>query len=345
MKRSLIIILVLLSLWVLGACTRPASPSVVDGLPYPDVEPAPTAQDGLPYPDTPSGMEGLPYPPAVTQPSPGEIIATQPGEPVIEAPTATQAAPEVVAPTATSLPANPTSTPLAPVDINQPTATATAGSSPTAVFAGEAFDPRATWGEPTFEDPMDRSSFTNWAKPETNLLPNTTSFQIEILDNRFFATGKIMGYSTWWFSWPSLKDFYIEFEVNSLTCAGKDAYGLILRGPEHLAGESYGYIVALSCDGSFWVFRLDGVEPWDATLLQDWTTSSQIKTGKDQPNVLGVRMEGKQITVYVNGRSVAEFQDATYSQGRYGLFVRPDSSLRYTFEGLNIAYWDLEKVP
>lgn len=344
MKKSFIISLVVLSLWVLGACTRPASPSVVDGLPYPGSGPAPSVQDGLPYPESPMGMDGLPYPPAVTQPSPGEVIVTQPSEPVVEAPTTTEVQPEA-APTATPMPADPTATPLAPVDTNQPTPTATVGPSPTAVFAGETFDPRATWGKPTFVDTMDRSSITNWARPEDGILPNTSSFKIEILDNRFFATGKVNGYSTWWFSWPSLKDFYIEFEANSQTCAGKDAYGLILRGPEHLAGESYGYIVALSCDGSFWVFRLDGVEPWNATLLQDWTATSQVKTGSDQTNVLGVRMEGKLITVYINGKSVAEFKDATYSQGRYGLFVRPDSSLKYTFEGLNIAYWDLEKLP
>ena len=345
MKRFLILVLVVVSLLVVGACTRPASPSVVDGLPYPGTVPLPTAEDGLVYPEAPQGLDGLPYPPAVTQETPGEVIATQPGETGAEAPAPTAELPEVTVPTATPLPANPTSTPLAPVDINQPTAVPTVGPTPTAVYSVEAFDPRATYGKPTFEDPLDRSSFTNWALPETNLLPNTTSFQIEIMDNRFYVTGKQMGYSTWWFSWPSLKDFYIEFEANSRTCAGKDAYGLILRGPEHLAGKSYGYVVAMSCDGSYWVFRLDGVEPWQATLLQDWTPNSQIKTGSDQHNVLGVRMDGNLLTVYINGKSVAEFKDATYSAGRYGLFVRPDSSLRYTFEGFNLAYWDLAKVP
>ena len=335
MKKIILFSLLVLSVLAIGACTRPASPSVV---PYPGEAATPTTTS----PET-QGMDGLPYPPAVTEQVPAEPAATQPGEIVIEAATATAAEPIVEAATATPLPAGPTATPLAPETINQPTATQ--APQPTPAATAIAFDARAAWGDPTFEDKLDRSSYTNWALPETNLLPNTSLFQIEILDGRFFATGKQMGFSTWWFSWPSLKDFYLELEANSGTCSGKDAYGLILRGPEHLAGKSYGYVVALSCDGSYWVFRLDGVDPWNATTLQDWTASGQIKTGSSQTNVLGVRMEGKQITVFINGKSVVELQDATYSQGRYGLFVRPDSSTRYTFEGLNLAYWDLAKVP
>ncbi len=340
MKKIFAFCLVILALLV-GACTRPASPSVTtvaDTTSYPGAD---GLQPGVDATAVPAGEQpsSAGVAPAVTATQPVVVELTQ-----AQPPAGAASQPDAKAPTATPLPSKPTSTPLAPVDQNLPTSTPTAGPSPTPTFVGVAFDPRIELGKPTIDDPLETGSKNFWVRPEDGVLPNTTSFQIEIKDNKFYVTGKQMGFSTWWFSWPSLKDFYIELEANSKTCEGKDSYGLILRGPEHDAGLSYGYVVALSCDGNYWVFRLDGVDPWRATTLVDWKASNLIRTGNNQLNVLGVRMEGDKITVFINGQSVAEVQDDEYSGGRYGLFVRPDSSLSYTFQGLNLASWDLAKV-
>ncbi len=112
------------------------------------------------------------------------------------------------------------------------------------------FDPVATYGTPTFDDPMTGGNINDWTNPVTGLLPNTNYIRIAETDARFYVTGKLTGFSTWYFTWHELTDFYLQSTYDSGSCSGKDAYGLIVRGPEHLAGVSYGYIVAFSCDGA-----------------------------------------------------------------------------------------------
>ena len=131
--------------------------------------------------------------------------------------------------------------------------------------------------------------------------------------------------------------------VDSKDCSGKDAYGLIFRGPPHMAGLSYGYVVALSCNGSYWIYRLDGVDPWRDKVLVDWRSSDLINTGANQVNMLGVQMIGDTLTVFINGKSVAEVIDDEYSQGRYGFFVYASDTFYYTYQPLELYYWDLKK--
>ena len=120
-----------------------------------------------------------------------------------------------------------------------------------------------------------------------------------------------------------------------------DAYGIILRGPAHLAGVSYGYVVAFTCDGHYWVFRLDGINPWQTKELVDETKSNVINTGSDKLNVIGVRADGETLTIYGNGYQLAQVKDNKFSQGRIGVFVRAVNTSNYTFRLIRLAYWVL----
>jgi hypothetical protein len=203
-----------------------------------------------------------------------------------------------------------------------------------------AFDPYADYGSPTVSDSMDRSTTTNWATPGQPL-PNTENIHLYLADDKLYVSGKKLGWATWWFSWPTLDDFYLQMSVDSGTCSGKDAYGLIFRGPPHQAGVSYGYVVAFSCDGSYWIFRLDGIDPWRAVDVVTWTKSEYINAGANQRNVVGVNAEGSKMSFYANGHLLKEVIDTRYSKGRFGLFVRPDVSPGYTYRPIKVEYWDL----
>jgi len=213
---------------------------------------------------------------------------------------------------------------------------------PTATLAptssSPAFDPYKTYGTPDFEDPMDKSSILDWANPD-GTLPDTNDIRLFVDGDKFLVTGKYLDFSTWWFNWASMGNFYMEMTVDSRTCADRDAYGLILRGPGHGAGISYGYVVSFTCDGRLWVYRLDGVKPWNSTDLYSPTVSSYIAQGSNARNVIGVKAMGDTVTVYANGYQVFQFVDRHYLEGRYGLFVRPDSTDYYTYETVKIAYW------
>ena len=124
-------------------------------------------------------------------------------------------------------------------------------------------------------------------------------------------------------------------------CSGEDAYGIIFRGPPHLAGESYGYVVSFTCNGKVWVYRLDGVKPFESEVLVEEEKSNAIHTGPDEQNVMGVRAEGDQFTIFANGNQVAQIEDDNIDKGRVGVFVRAAGPGAYTYRVTNFAYWIL----
>ncbi len=217
-------------------------------------------------------------------------------------------------------------------------------TSPTANVtpAPGTFDPVATYGTATFDDPMTGGNINDWVNPVTGLLPNTNYIKILESGAKFYVTGKLAGFSTWYFTWRELTDFYLQSTFDSGDCTGKDAYGLIVRGPEHLAGVSYGYVVAFSCDGQYYVFRLDGANPYTIKDLVVWSKSDYILAGANKENVLGIKAIGNTLTIYANGHQIAEIFDSMYDFGRYGVFVSPELTDDYTYRVVHMSYWDLK---
>lgn len=202
------------------------------------------------------------------------------------------------------------------------------------------FDPVAQYGRPDFEDPMTGSSISDW-EDEDGDLPDTLYIRLALTDARFYVTGKLAGFSTWYFTWRELSDFYLQATMDSGTCSGQDAYGLIVRGPAHMAGVSYGYVVAFTCDGKVWVFRLDDADPFTIHDLVSLTPSTHINSGPNQRNLIGIQAIGDQLTIFANGHQVAQVTDTRYDFGRFGVFVSPQWTPFYTYRVVNLSYWDL----
>lgn len=188
---------------------------------------------------------------------------------------------------------------------------------------------------------MQFANLGEWAEAETKLLPDNRNIRLRFKDGELYVTGKRSNFSTWWFSYHTLNDAYIEMTFETENCSGEDAYGIIFRGPPHLAGISYGYVVSFTCDGRLWVFRLDDARPWEAETLVDEDDVSAIHTGPDEENVIGVRAEGEQFVVFANGIQVAEVEDDHFEKGRVGVFVRAAGPDDYTYRVTNFAYWVL----
>ncbi len=225
------------------------------------------------------------------------------------------------------------------VAVVSPSTPVPASATPTATtVTATKLDPVATWGKATYSDPMNGSNKSDWVTSD-GTWPDTQFIRLAIDSGKMYVTGKQFGFSTWWFTWRSLKDSYLEMSFASGACSGKDAYGFILRGPAHGASDSHGYLVALSCDGSYQVTRLDSIKPYTATVLVDWTKSDYIASGANQTNLLGVRTMGKNITIYANGYQIGQIADATYLEGRYGLFVSSMETPNYTYRPFNLSYW------
>jgi hypothetical protein len=277
------------------------------------------------------------------------VAGAAPTDTVAAAPVAsfTDTAPPPAAAPATE--ALPTATPFTAAQPpqsaeSQPTATQPAATqpAPTATPTPVAtFDPYTALGTPTYQNPMEFPNLREWAQPEKDTLPDNRDIRLQFKDGQLYVTGKRPGFSTWWFSYHSLGDAFIEMTFNSEDCSDEDAYGIIFRGPPHLAGQSYGYVVSFTCDEKLWVYRLDGVDPWDAENLIDEEEQDAIDAGSDARNVLGVRAEGDQFVIYANGRQIAEVEDDHFEKGRVGVFVRAADFGGYTYRVTNFAYWIL----
>jgi hypothetical protein len=222
---------------------------------------------------------------------------------------------------------------------SKPSATAPAPTA-TPLPAG-AFDPFTTFGKPTYENPMDFPNMWEWAPPETNTLPNNSRIRLQFKDGELYVTGKHPEFSTWWFSSHFLNDAYQQLTFNTEDCSDEDAYGMILRGPSHLSGPAYGYVVYFTCSGKMGAFRLDDAQPWNIEELLDSKPFEAINSGAGVQNVLGVNAVGDTFTIYANGVKVGEFQDDHFSKGRFGVFVRAARPDAYTYRVTNLAYWDL----
>jgi hypothetical protein len=290
----------------------------------------------MPASEAPTAVVSTTETPFVAGAAPTDTVAATP-MPIFTdtAPPPTAPPPAEASPTPFSLPA--TQAPQSAA--SQPTATQpapTATSTPVATF-----DPYAAYGTPEYENPMEFPNLQEWVQPERDTLPDNRNIRLQFKDGQLYVTGKRPGFSTWWFSYHSLKDAFIEMTFNTENCSGEDAYGIIFRGPPHLAGQSYGYVVSFTCNGKLWAFRLDGVDPWEAKNLIDEEKNSAINTGSDEGNVIGVRAEGDQFTIFANGSQVGEVEDDHFEKGRVGVFVRAANFDPYTYRVTNFAYWIL----
>lgn len=223
----------------------------------------------------------------------------------------------------------------------QPAPTATQPAPTATATPVVTFDPYTALGTPTYQNPMEFPNLQEWAQAEQDTLPDNRDIRLQFKDGQLYVTGKRPGFSTWWFSYHALSDAFIEMTFNTENCSGEDAYGIIFRGPPHLAGQSYGYVVSFTCDGKLWAYRLDGVDPWEAENLIDEEEKDAIDSGSDERNVIGVRAEGDQFVIFANGSQVAEMEDDHFEKGRVGVFVRAASPDAYTYRVTNFAYWIL----
>ena len=225
-------------------------------------------------------------------------------------------------PTATLEPTfTPTSTPTI-----TPTSTPTQTLTPTL----DPGDPVLSLGYPTFDDKFNGT--TNFFQYDGSAASYT------ILDGKMELIAKNdNSYETWSLAWGDLEDFYLETTGSfGPDCAGKDRFGMIFRAPD----TSQGYIITVSCDGSFRLSTYESADD-DYTVLKNWTGSSHANSGPGATNRLGVWVKGNLLAGYINGIKVFEVTDNTFTEGRMGVVVAASSTPGFTAYLTRVVYWNL----
>jgi serine/threonine protein kinase len=123
----------------------------------------------------------------------------------------------------------------------------------------------------------------------------------------------------------SYTDFAVEVEAQPTSDAYAE-YGLILRYTyDKNADVKTYYLFGISTDGDYFLWkRLNG--EWSDPDLIEYTTSDYVKAGRAK-NTLGVRVEGDQLMLYINGFPVETYTDDSIAQGRVGLVVGAGDTL------------------
>ncbi len=251
------------------------------------------------------------------------LTQTPPVQPVNTQPVATQPAPTqppVVTATQPSLPTA-TTVPLTP------TSTSTTVPLPTAT--PDKNDPRLSLGTPDFQDKTFKEG-VNWGKAwEDDYTKGVFK------DNQLVLTS--LGVDGWTVSWPKVSNFYIEMKAKSGDCQGADRYGLVVRVPETF---DTGYQYGITCDGRY------SLRIWDPDAKQyinlvKWTHSDLINAGSGETNRLGLKADGDQLSLYINGHFLTQVTDKHFSEGRFGPFIGHDKTEDYTIYIQDVAMWEL----
>jgi hypothetical protein len=238
-----------------------------------------------------------------------------------------------VAPTETATVTPTASQTLEPTETLEPSETPENTATPTE----PPFDPASEYGAPSLFDSMDTDK--NWAG--SGGLPDDENIRLALGSGSLHVTGKKADWDTWWYTSTVADDFFLQIKTNSGTCSGKQAYGLIMRGPSSAGIGARGYIYTFSCDGFYRLDRLDTTAPFTKVELIGWTQSDFINDGDNENNVMGIRMIGSEITLFANGFELETLEDGKFASGRFGLFVNAGSPGNYTFDVDELSYWNL----
>ena len=138
---------------------------------------------------------------------------------------------------------------------------------------------------------------------------------------------------------PELDNFYLEGTfISGEECSGKDGYGLIVRAPN--ANAPYydsGYIFVVACDGTYRIYKM--VEG-NYAQIRDWAGSAAILKGTNQTNKIGVMAVGNKLSLYINRKLAAEFNDDSFKTGKFGVLIRSADHENFTITLDELAYWN-----
>ncbi len=238
--------------------------------------------------------------------------------------TPTLTATPTTVPSATAMPTQ-TETPV-PTDTPTATPSLTPSPWPTMIFTGQ--DPLAGATSVLFSETFDTPG-NNW-----NLV-NTGFSLSQFQEGKLIITLKNRHTVAWLLSaLPYRQDFFAMITVTSPNCNGDDDFGLDFRA----ADDDNQFQFGISCSGRYGVQER---ENGAVSLVVVPTHSDAIKTGPGAVNELGVRAEGKQISLYVNRQFLTRVDVATKAEGRFGTYASAFDTPNLIAQFDNFTAWSL----
>lgn len=109
--------------------------------------------------------------------------------------------------------------------------------------------------------------------------------------------------------------------------------GLFFRTSTDLLNNYSGYLFEVDSQGNY------KISAFNNTVLQDWTSSSALKTGFNVKNTLQVIMHGSTLLFYANSVFLVSLTDTTYTTGEIGFLATSQNT------SADVVYSNLKVYP
>ncbi len=162
----------------------------------------------------------------------------------------------------------------------------------------------ATRGSPVLDDPLSQNGTNNWDKSRT------TTYSCAFVRGSYHASLQLQGNFTECLAYATnFANF--AFQVQMMILKG-DGGGILFR---FNSANSSGYSFTIGPDGSY------ALSLWKGSTSQNLRSgsSSAIKTGLNQTNLLTVVANGSHISLYINKQFVTSVSESTLNSGQIGV--------------------------
>ena len=187
-------------------------------------------------------------------------------------------------------------------------------------------DPSLGLGDPTYEDTF--ANGDNWALGVDSYMDLSAAGGNLVMRGLSTTSG-------WRITRVSVSNGYIQLTGKINSCSGTDNYGLYFRVPNATTANN-GYLFGISCDGKYSLRKWDGET---MTSLIYWKSNNAIRKGPNQTNTIGVKLDGYQMELYVNGVLVGSATDDEYGIGSVGIYIAAKETKNLTVLLDDLSVW------
>lgn len=235
------------------------------------------------------------------------------------------AAEDIQTPTETVIP-SPTATepPIEDTPTPTPTSTTTPTSTP------EEDDPLQLLGEPAWtEDFSGNTSPWDFDSPQATFKTEDGRLNLTAMDNP--------NWHSWYVYNPTLRNAYVEAQIEMSNCSGFDRFGLVVRAGSE--GQEF-YFMSVTCDGRWGFFRM--APEVNVNEIQGYQQTEALTDGTLSPLRVGIWMDGQDFTFYIDGEEIGSASDDTLDEAGYtGFLIAYANTSGFTVRVDELKYWNL----